>query len=167
MARTKILRSLGLLRLSSPEIVDGDPVLPRHTADGGNRSPALSWSEPRPGTASFALTFEDLRGLHRVPFTLWIVYNIPASLRELAEGVSKVPQPPEIPGAQQGINDTGAIGYDGPDPPQGHPAHRYLFTIHSLDRFLELPPGVNRSVFEKAIEGHVLETGTFLGTCRR
>jgi Raf kinase inhibitor-like YbhB/YbcL family protein len=167
MARTKILRSLGLLRLSSPEIVDGDPVLPRHTAEGGNRSPELSWSEPRAGTASFAVTFEDLRGLHGAPFTLWIVYNIPGSLRALPDGLSKVPQPTEVPGALQGLNDTGAIGYDGPAPPPGHPLHRYLFTIHSLDRVLELPPGITRAVLEKAIEGHVLETGTLLGTCRR
>ncbi len=167
MARTKILRSLGLLRLSSPGVVDGDPVAHRHAADGGNVSPALSWSDPRQKAASFVLTFEDLRGLHGAPFTLWIVYNIPASLRELPEGLSKVLQPPEVPGAMQGLNDTGAVGYDGPAPPKGHPAHRYLFRIHSLDAILELPGGINRSVLDKAIQGHILETGTLLGTCRR
>lgn len=142
-------------------------MAPRYTADEGNLSPAISWSDPRPRTASFALTFEDLRGLHGVPFTLWIVYNIPASLRELPEGLPKVPQPPVVPGVMQGVNDTGAVGYDGPAPPQGHPAHRYLFRIHSLDTLLELPGGINRSVLEKSIEGHILETGTLLGTCRR
>jgi Raf kinase inhibitor-like YbhB/YbcL family protein len=167
MARTKIFRSLGLLRLSSPSIVDGDPFPNRHTADGDNLSPALSWSEPRPGSASIVLTCEDLRGLHGSPFTLWIVFNVPPALRELPEGLSKVALPPEVPGAIQGINDTGSVGYDGPAPPPRHPAHRYLFKIHSLDSPLDLPPGIKRQVLERAMEGHILETGTLLGTCRR
>lgn len=167
MARTKIFRSLGLLRVSSPEIADGDPFPHQATLEGGNVSPTIAWSEPRPGTASLVLTLEDMRGLHGAPFTLWVVYNIPPSLREIPAGLSRTAQPPEVPGALQGVNDTGAVGYDGPAPPTGHPAHRYLFKIHSLDTLLELPPGVNRFVLEKAIEGHVLETGTLLGTCRR
>lgn len=167
MTRTKILRSLGLLRLSSPSIIDGDPFPHRHTADGGNLSPALSWSEARAGTASLTLTCEDLRGLRGAPFTLWILFNIPAGLRELPEGLSKVPMPPEVPGSIQGQNDGGGVGYDGPAPPPQHPAHRYLFKIHSLDTVLDLPPGIKRSVLERAIEGHVLETGTLLGTSRR
>jgi Raf kinase inhibitor-like YbhB/YbcL family protein len=167
MAQTRIFRKLGLLRLSSPVIVEGDPIPARYTAKGGNLSPPLSWSEGRAGTASTVITCEDLRGLHGSPFTLWILFNIPASLREVPEGISKVPLPPEVPNASQGINDTGSIGYDGPAPPLHHPAHRYLFQVCSLDTKLELPPGINRSVLQAAMEGHILEVGTLLGTFSR
>lgn len=167
MSRTRILKKLGLLRLSSPVIIDGDPIPRRYALDGGNTSPPLSWSEVRPGTASLVITCEDLRGLHGAPFTLWILFNIPASVRELPEGLSKVPLPPELPGAAHGINDTGSIGYDGPAPPRRHPPHRYLFQVHSLDSLLDLPPGINRAVLQGALEGHILETGTLLGTYHR
>jgi len=167
MAQTRIFRKLGLLRLSSPGIVDGDPIPARYTSKGGNLSPPLSWSEVKAGAASIVITCEDLRGLHGSPFTLWILFNLPPSLREIPEGISKDPLPPELPGAAQGINDTGSIGYDGPAPPLHHPAHRYLFQICSLDTTLELPPGINRSVLQAAMEGHILEVGTLLGTFSR
>lgn len=164
MARTRILKKLGLLRLSSPGVVDGDPIPQRYTPRGANCSPPLTWSEVRAETVSIAVTLEDLRGLNGAPFTLWILFNIPAWVREVPEGLSKTPLPSELPGAAHGINDTGSVGYDGPAPPSQHPAHRYLFQVYALDTRLELPPGINRSVFQNSIEGHLLETGTLLGT---
>jgi Raf kinase inhibitor-like YbhB/YbcL family protein len=126
----------------------------------------LSWSALPEETASIAVTCEDPEG-PAGPFTLWILFNVPAGLSGIPEGVSKVPLPPEIPGAEQGINDTGNTGYDGPAPPRGHPAHRYVFRVLALDALLALPPGVTRATFEASAGGHVLAQGRIVGTFSR
>jgi len=154
------------LRLSSPSLLDGDSIPSRHSADGGNSSPALSWSLLPEGTASVAVTCEDPIGPEGEPFTLWVLFNVPANLRGIPEGVSKVSLPPEVPGAQQGINDTGRTGYDGPAPPPGH-HHRYLFTVTALGCVLALPPGANRLMLDRAMQGHVLAQGRVVGTFGR
>lgn len=166
MAGTRIFRKGGVLRISSPGILDGDPIPHRYVYHGANLSPALSWSDPRPETVSVALTCEDPRGLHGMSFTLWILFNIPPMVRSIPEGLSKVPLPPEVPGALQGTNDAGRLGYDGPKPPGSHPAHRYLFRVYALDRMLDLEPGVRRDRLRDAMEGHILETGLLVGTFR-
>jgi len=61
-----------------------------------------------------ALTLEDVHGPDGGPFTLWILFNIPAARSSIPEGLSKTAYPSQVPGAEQGANDTGEIGYDGP-----------------------------------------------------
>lgn len=155
------------LRLSSPSILEGDPIPSRHSAEGGNVSPELSWSGLPEDTASIAVTCEDPRGPSGEPFTLWILFNVPPEFEGIPEGLSKVPDPPEVPGAEQGINDCGTFGYDGPAPPVGHPAHRYKFRVYALDAILNLSPQATRSHFREAIQGHVLAQGEIIGTFSR
>jgi Raf kinase inhibitor-like YbhB/YbcL family protein len=85
----------------------------------------------------------------------------------IPEGISKVLLPDIVPGAQQGLNDTGQIGYDGPKPPPGHAAHRYEFRVYALDGTLQLTPGATRPVFRAAIQDHVLARGKLVGTFSR
>ena len=76
----------------------------------------------------------------------WVLYDMPADLRELPEAV-----PPEdsFPnGMRQGINDFKRIGYGGPCPPPGKP-HRYFFTLYAVNVMLNLKP--------RATKGQVLE----------
>ena len=155
------------IRLSSPSILDGDPIPSRHSVDGGNASPALSWSGFPDDTRSIAVTCEDPTGPRGRPFTLWILYNIPADVSGIPDSISKVFMPPEVPGAEQGVNDTGTVGYDGPAPPPGHLAHRYEFKVYGLDVPLNVPPDITRSAFEAAIANHVLALGELAGTFRR
>ena len=86
---------------------------------------------------------------------------------KLRSGSAPSSVPPEMPsGARQGINDGGDIGSSGPSPPPGGP-HRYYFRLHALDSTLNLPPGVNRSDLEAAMEGHVLARAVTMGTYER
>lgn len=45
--------------LTSPAFRDGERIPARYTADGENFSPPLQWSDPPPGTKSFAIVVED------------------------------------------------------------------------------------------------------------
>ena len=40
-----------LLRLSSPDFGDGEPIPERSSKDGGNAIPILEWNPPPEGTA--------------------------------------------------------------------------------------------------------------------
>jgi Raf kinase inhibitor-like YbhB/YbcL family protein len=65
---------------------------------------------------------------------------------------------PEVAGPTpllQGENDFADVGYGGPCPPEGE-THTYVFRLLALDTALGLEPGVDRSAFEDAIEGHVI-----------
>jgi Raf kinase inhibitor-like YbhB/YbcL family protein len=154
---------LSPVRVSSPGILDGDAIPHRFSADGGNFSPPLSWSNLPEGTASLVITCDDPTGPQGKPFFLWVLYNVPPFLSDIPEGLSKVPLCPEVPGAAQGVNDAGRVGYDGPAPPRGH-THQYEFLVHALDQVLDLPPGPPVSDVQRAMEGHVLGIGRLVGT---
>jgi len=124
----------------------------KFTCKGQNVSPALSWNEPPSGTADFALIVRDPDAPNG-DFTHWLVYQIPAATRQLAEGASGAMGLPK--GALEGRNDFSKIGYGGPCPPPGKP-HRYVFTVYALNNRLSLPAGASREQLEKAMQGHVI-----------
>lgn len=74
----------------------------------------------------------------------------------------------EPKGAKQGVNSRGQIGYMGPRPPLGDPAHHYYFQVFALD-LAELPvePGAKREDVLAAMEGHVLAKGEVVGLYER
>jgi Raf kinase inhibitor-like YbhB/YbcL family protein len=98
--------------------------------NGANLSPQLSWSDPPPGTQSFALTLYDPDAPTGSGWWHWLVANIPANCRSLVRGAGsgKASLPP---GALMARNDYGSSDFGGAAPPPG-PAHRYIFTIYAL-----------------------------------
>jgi Raf kinase inhibitor-like YbhB/YbcL family protein len=151
------------LVLSTPAFRDGEPVPPKHTCEGEDLSPSLTWTGVPVDTRGFALICDD-PDAPRGTWVHWLIWDLPSDAVELGEGV---PPNPELPsGARQGLNDSGEIGYGGPCPPPGKP-HRYFFRLFALDSKLNLPPGAGRSELEQAMEGHVLGEGTVMGTYER
>jgi Raf kinase inhibitor-like YbhB/YbcL family protein len=96
-----------------------------------------------------------------VPFSHWLVYNIPPEVSSLPEGIIQQPQLEN--GALQGLNDNAEIGYIGPFPPPGE-THRYAFILCALDAPLTLGPGAVREQVLAAMEGHILATAELVGT---
>jgi Raf kinase inhibitor-like YbhB/YbcL family protein len=98
---------------------------------GANVSPQLAWANPPAGTKSFVVTVYDPDAPTGSGWWHWVVYNIPASATELAQGAgsNKAPLPA---GATQGRTDFGAPGFGGACPPVGDKPHRYIFTVSAL-----------------------------------
>jgi len=97
-------------------------------------------------------------------FTHWVLFNVPANIRQLPEGIPAQQQLQN--GALQGRNDFGGIGYAGPCPPPGT-THRYRFTLYALDKPLDSKASLSGKQLLEAIEGHILAQGRLIGTYQR
>ena len=75
----------------------------KYTCHGENLSPPLAWEGAPGGTIEYALIAEDVD--HKTgAWVHWVLYNIPADVSEVAEGISTSTS--ELPnGTTQGVND--------------------------------------------------------------
>src|SRR5579862_7709637 len=96
------------IELNSTAFTDEANVPKQYTGDGKDVSPPLRWSDPPPATKSFALICDD-PDAPRGTWVHWVLFNLPAEQRELAEGVPTTATLGN--GAKQGKNDFGNIGY--------------------------------------------------------
>lgn len=151
------------MQLKTPAFNPGAEIPEPFTCDGANSSPALVWSTPPEGTRTFALIMDDPDAPGRT-WVHWVLYDLPATERELPEGVAPTGTLPS--GARQGRNSFGKTGYGGPCPPPG-PAHHYYFRLYALDTELNLRAGATRAQIDRAIRGHVLADAELMGQYRR
>ncbi len=153
----------GKLDLKTTAFRPGGTVPAQYTCSGANISPALSWSQPPPGTRSFVLIMDD-PDAPGGNWVHWVVYDLPGSARQLPE---QVPAGVAIAGGgKQGVNDFPANGYGGPCPPPGQP-HRYFFRLYALDTILDLHAPVRRKDVDAAMKGHVVAQAELMGTFGR
>ena len=156
------------LILTSPAFADGAEIPARFGAAAQNPlSPKLEWSNVPPDTVSFALIFHDPDGIPNKSsedYLHWLVFNIPASVRELPEGM---PVNPQLPDGTIQPRNRGIAGYIGPGAPASGPLHHYTFDIFALDTRLDLGPDATRADLMKAMEGHVLAKGILVGRFHR
>ena len=167
-------------QVSSPNFQDNTyprvRIPKKNSCYGANLSPPLDWSEVPDGTMSFALIAEDID--HQAgTWALWVLYNIPPDVTELAEGIPTSTQ--VLPdGTTQGTNDDRQPGYNGPCPPPnlfevdiGDPGvasgtaapHAYYFRLYALDAELDLAPGASKAELVSAMEGHILARADTVG----
>jgi Raf kinase inhibitor-like YbhB/YbcL family protein len=155
------------LIVRSAAFSDGKPIPRRHTGDGEDLSPPLSWSGLPAGVSELAMIVDDPDAPTQEPWVHWVIYKIPATEQGLVEGVPPVPGPGFPATAIQGKNSWGSAGYRGPAPPKGHGVHRYFFKLYALDQSLDLPEGLDKAGLLKAIEGHIVAHGELMGTYQR
>ena len=152
------------MRLSSAAFAEGGMLPPRFTCDGDGVSPPLAWADVPDGTQGFALLCEDPDAPSGM-FTHWLLYNLSAGSRELAEGV---PTDAVLSiGARQGTNSFGEVGYGGACPPRGDHEHRYIFKLYALDTDLALEPGARREQLLDAVRDRVLAEAQLMGKYKR
>ena len=129
---------------------------------GKNVSPALAWSGAPAGTKSFALTVYDPDAPTGSGWWHWVVFNIPASATQLAEGAGSADGKGLPSGSVQGRTDFGAPGFGGACPPAGDKPHRYVFTVYALktDK-LEVPADASAALVGFMINANKLGAATF------
>lgn len=150
------------IKVTSPAFDEGGMIPPKYTSDGQDVSPPLNWEGVPEGTESIALVSDDPDAPVGT-WVHWVVWNIPANVRHLAENV---PPDQELPdGSEQGITDFGHHGYGGPSPPSG--THRYYFRVYALDTKLDIPSRSQKADLLKAMERHVIAEGQLMGKYKR
>lgn len=150
--------------LTSPVFADNAEIPVLYTCEGEDISPPLRWTGVPPEAKSLVLIVDDPDApdpAHpKMTWVHWVLYNLPADLTGLAEGISRLPGT-----SVTGVNSWNRHNYGGPCPPIGR--HRYFFKLHALDRLLDhLLPGSVEQV-EAAMRGHVLAAAQIMGTYQK
>ncbi|WP_119156947.1 YbhB/YbcL family Raf kinase inhibitor-like protein [Caldimonas tepidiphila] len=200
------------MKLWSDSWPDGAPIPARYAAGrpdpastvgfSDDLNPHLAWDGVPEGTKSLVLICHDrdvpTRGedvnqpdrevpadLPRTDFFHWVLADLPAGLRQIAEGEFSsgfTPRgksgPQTLHGARHGLNDyTGwfagnpemagqYFGYDGPFPPFNDALiHHYVFTLYALDvERLAVEGAFTGAQAREALRGHVLAEARWTGT---
>ena len=151
------------IELRTTSFTPGGFIPKRFTCSAADVSPALTWTDPPPGTQSFAI-IEDDPDAPSGTFVHWLIYDLPAAYRRLPEGLSGNDQMGG--GGRQGTNDFSRTGYSGPCPPPGRP-HRYFIRLYALDATTNLHPAATRKELESAMQGHILAQAELMGRYQR
>lgn len=172
------------ITFTSPVFNEKRRIPKKHTCtkQSGNDpsiSPPLAWEGVPDGAKSVALVVDSLEATGNAPRVHWVVWNIPPTMTELAEGVPNTETVPD--GFQQGTNDSGTIGYLGPCPPpivpiafdtagganichqQQQQIKKYFFNLYALDTEVDLGPQATKDDLLRAVDRHVLATGYLEG----
>jgi hypothetical protein len=123
------------IKVRSTAFSDGQPIPKKYTEDGQDVSPPLAWDKVPEGTKELALICDDPDAPSHEPWVHWVIYKIPATVRELPEGLPTDATLNSPIKAMQGMNswpDGRMIGYRGPAPPPGR-VHHYHFQVYALD----------------------------------
>ena len=151
--------------VTSTDFTDGQPLDARHSADGDEVSPQLSWSGAPEGARSFAVSCFDPDAPTPAGFWHWTVLNIPADCTSLGtdaglEGGGHLPE-----GAFMLSADTGTKAWAGMAPPPGDRPHRYIFAVHALgtdDLGLDQSASATAAAFTMLFQ--TIGRGTLTGT---
>jgi Raf kinase inhibitor-like YbhB/YbcL family protein len=149
-------------QLLSTAFENGQPIPLVNTAasGGSNLSPELSWYNAPSKTHTFVLIVDDPSDQCVVgrTFINWVVYNIPSSTNNFAQGVA-IMSP-----AAQVVNDSGSANYYGPNP-QNTKIHKYRFTLFALKQSLNsFPLSLTAHEFEEFVQPIVLGKAVLIGT---
>jgi hypothetical protein len=143
-----------------------DGAIPRrHTCDGEDLSPAISWSGAPESTREFAIVCDDPDAPGGT-FAHWVIWGIPGTVSSLSEGIRAGNRVPDLESALQGTNGFRVHGYRGPCPPPGKP-HHYRFHVYALADRIDLPAGSTVERLRSSMNGHVAAEGEIVGTYGR
>jgi Raf kinase inhibitor-like YbhB/YbcL family protein len=151
------------MEIKSSAFQNGGDIPRKYTCDATDVSPPLRWENAPSGAKAFALISDDPDAPVGT-WVHWVIYDLPADTKELAEGMKTSETLPN--GAKQGINDFRKVGYGGPCPPPG-PAHRYFFKLYALDALTNLKPRATKQQLLDVMKGHILAEVQLVGRYKR
>ncbi len=155
------------LELKSIAFEHNGTIPSKHTCEGEDISPQLSWNGLPEGTRSLALIMDDPDAPPGT-WVHWVIYDLPPKAVGLDEGVPRTENLDN--GAKQGlcwgVDDFSRVGYNGPCPPPGGP-HRYFFKLFALDQSSGLLPKATKADLLEAMKGHILARAELIGLYQR
>lgn len=158
------------MQLTSTAFGSAEPIPKRFTGEGEDVSPPLFWSDLPTGTVSLAILCLDPdspKAPHQDhPFVHWLLYNVPATVGLIPEGLPHEWKLDDPIACEQGLNSLGRQGYNGPFPPEGE-THRYEFHCYALSRMLHLPSRPMKEQLLQEMEGAVLGETELVGVYTR
>ncbi len=140
--------------------IDAGPIDSINTCDGANLSPAISWTDVPEGTVELAVALVDESIDDGPPFIHWVLAGLNPAEISVFEGSTPL-------GAVQGLNFFGNVGYDGPCPPPGDPAHVYRLTIYALNQQTELADGTAAADLLDFVQTVAIASADVIGTFGR
>jgi hypothetical protein len=160
-----------VLSLTTTAWTDGGHIPAKYTQAGAQVSPPLAWSNVPDGVQSFVLIARDTDaaiGNGTDDVLHWMLWNIPAAARSLAEAI---PQGNQLPDGTRQISASGPY-YRGPGAPAAGPAHHYVFELYALDGPVDVPavgqsPPLTRAAVEQAMAGKIRAKGSLVGLFKR
>jgi Raf kinase inhibitor-like YbhB/YbcL family protein len=155
--------ALAPIILTSPSFTSGGFIPARHSGEGRDISPALSWAGTSDRARGYAVICHDpdaplISHNGTYGFVHWVLYNIPGSVTALAEACADF---------CQGSNDFGRPGYNGPLPPPGHGPHQYYFWIIELSAATDYEPGISMWQLLERIEPIAIGMNRLIGKYER
>ncbi len=154
------------LTLSSSSFATGAEIPKKHTCEGEDSSPALTWAGVPAATKSLALIVDDPDApdprAPKMTWVHWVLYNLPPTAKGLPEAVTGHGLPA---GTKHGLNDWKRTGYGGPCPPIGR--HRYFHKLYALDVVLPDLGRPTKARLEQAMQGHILAHAELVGTYQK
>lgn len=152
-----------VITVTSSAFKEGENIPKKHTGEGEDVSPPLTFSGIPDEAKSIAIICDD----PDAPvgnWVHWVIFNIKPDTKLLEENIPKTVNVLET--AKQGTNDFRKIGWNGPMPPPGKP-HRYFFKVYALNTMLNITGDIKKADLEKAMKGHILAEGQLMGKYKR
>ena len=167
------------MTLTSSAFPDGGHLPVKYSQAGQELSPPLSWTRPADSSVvGYVLMISDLNAIQGGEGRLqWLVWNIPANVTSLPEGV---PQGPKLANGAQQISVTGPY-YRGPGAAPTDSTHHIMFELFAVDTIVNVTPapclpsdrcqapsnpGPTRMSVMSAIEGHIRGKAVMFGLYR-
>ncbi len=150
----------GAFTITSTAVMNGGMLPAKHRCMGSvgsptGPSPAFAWSGAPAGTMSFALLMRDRTFQN---YEHWTIYDIPASVTSLPEGVPSGAMPAMPAGAKQAPNALGLLGPGYYGPCGGN--NMYEFKLYALDVATLPMAGMTGDSVEAALDMHDLATAS-------
>ncbi len=145
------------MQLVSSAFLNNQPIPKKYTCEGDGVNPPLKIIDVPETTKSLALIIDDPDAPSGI-YIHWLLWNISPATTKIEE--NEVP-----PGAIEGENSSGEIGFTPPCPPSG--IHHYRFMLWALSQPLALPEGATREQVERVLEQFVLARAELVGTYQK
>ena len=154
-ASTNASAARSSIQLTSSAFTAGGAIPRAYTCDGRDISLPVRWSGVPSSARELILVMRD-PDAPGGNFIHWALAGISPATTAVQAGRAPA-------GAIEGRNGFGTVGYRGPCPPTGDPAHHYVLTLTALGSRARLGAGFSAAEIPTA----ALATGTLVGTYAR